>query len=212
MPIHGRLPCWQSGRRPGSAVELIELRAMRLLEADGRLTQPTRLLLGAASGVPDALLALAQVRPKEHNWLRFPWYPTAQGGGAFVLGHRIYVHRRFLQPGDERALLLMLAHEVGHLLHAAPFGFGAVGRARFVLWAAGHYLMSALRHGRHAHRRARIEQEAERGRWVLSKLIRDTPADPPEQQLHTADSMRQWLLRHEASIRTLHRAYPGWRT
>jgi len=46
---------------------------------------------------------------------------------------------------------------------------------------------------------------------VLSKLIHDTPTDPPEQQLHTAETMRQWLLRHEASIRALHRAYPGWR-
>ena len=185
--------------------------AMRLLESDGRLNTPTRLLLGAVSGVHDDLLTAVRILPKEYNWLRFPWYATAKGGGAFVLGDRIYAHRRFFAPQASRAFLFMLAHEVGHLPHAAHFGFSGLGRTRFVLWAAGHYLRSALRHGREAHRLARIEQEAERGRWVLAALLNATASDPPFQLLHAADAMRSWLQRHGELLSSLHRNYPGWR-
>lgn len=184
---------------------------MRLLEADGRFSGPTRLLLAAVSGVPQALLAVVRVRSKDHNWLRFPWYSEAKGGGAFVLGDRIFVHPRLLQQGERRACLLLLAHEVGHLPHAAHFGFGGLGRTRFVLWAAGQYLGSALRHGRHAHREAQMEQEAERGRWVLTALLRATTNDPPFLALEEVAAMLTWLHRHASLIEDLHRRYPGWR-
>ncbi|MBX2972178.1 MAG: hypothetical protein KF797_03660 [Flavobacteriales bacterium] len=182
---------------------------MRLLGTDGRLTHPARMLLSAASGVDASLLEQVRVYPKERNWLRFPWYPAAQGGGAFVMGGRIYAHRKFFAEQEHATFLFLLAHEVGHLPHAEPFGFHSMGRARFVLWAAGHYLRSALRHGRHAHRLARIEQEAERGRWVLAQLLRRTQ-EPLSAILSNEERMRSWLQRHEALLRELHRSYPGW--
>ncbi|MGV3637835.1 MAG: hypothetical protein ACO1NQ_09335 [Flavobacteriales bacterium] len=183
---------------------------MRSLEADGSLTGAARLLLGAVSGVPDGLLKAVRVFPRERNWLRFPWYAAAQGGGAFVMGDRIFAHRRFFEPGAERAFLFLLAHEVGHLPHAARFGASGAAKARFICWAAGHYLRSALTHGRHAHRLARIEQEAERGRWVLAELVRRTTGDPPFRQFSDAEAMTAWLQRHADTIAELHRRYPGW--
>ena len=59
--------------------------AMWLLHTDGRLTLPVRLLLAAVSGVDAALLEQVRVWPRERNWLRFPWYTAAKGGGAFVM-------------------------------------------------------------------------------------------------------------------------------
>lgn len=184
--------------------------AMRLLEADGRLTGAVRLLLGAVSGVPDGLLREVRVFPKERNWLRFPWYAASQGGGAFVMGDRIFAHRRFFDPHAHRAFLFLLAHEAGHLPHAARFGTNSLAKARFVCWAAGHYLRSGLKHGRHAHRMARIEQEAERGRWVLAELTRLTASDPPFTLLSDEQAMTAWLERHARTIAELHRRYPGW--
>lgn len=183
--------------------------AMRLLGTDGSLAPPVRALLAAVSGVDNTLLYQVRVWPKDRNWLRFPWYAAAQGGGAFVMGDRIYAHRKFFAPDEHRAFLLLLAHEVGHLRHAEPFGFNALGRVRFVVWAAGHYLRSALRHGRHAHRLARIEQEAERGRWVLAQLINGTGISL-DLLLADEEGMRSWLHHHATLIRDLHRQYPGW--
>jgi len=183
--------------------------AMRLLGIDGSLTPSVRVLLAAVSGVDHALLEQVRVWPKERNWLHFPWYAAAQGGGAFVMGDRIYAHRKFFTPENHMAFLFLLAHEVGHLRHAEPFGFHTMGRARFVCWAAGHYLRSALRNGRHAHRLARIEQEAERGRWVLSQLISATRT-PLAPLLTDEMAMRSWLHQHAALVHDLHRRYPGW--
>lgn len=184
--------------------------AMRLLEVDGRLTQPVRLLLGAVSGVDATLLDTVHVFPKERNWLRFPWYVAAKGGGAFVMGDRIFAHRRFFRDEHAVSFLYLLAHEVGHLPHAEPFGSTPLGKARFVLWAAGHYVRSGLKNGRHAHRLARIEQEAERGRWVLVELFKATAADPPLRHIGDKEAMRRWLERNASTIIDLHRAYPGW--
>lgn len=189
---------------------MVNFVAMRLLGTNGELTPAAQLLLSAVSGVEAALLEVVRVFPKERNWLRFPWYAAAKGGGAFVMGDRIYAHQRFFAPDKAVPFLYLLAHEVGHLPHAAPFGYGSVGKARFVLWAAGHYLRSAIRHGRHAHRLARIEQEADRGRWVLTELMRATATDPPLYHLNDATAMRQWLHAHRELINTLHRKYPGW--
>lgn len=202
MPIHEWLSGWQNG----------EIRTVLLLENDGRLTEPVRLLLGAVSGVPDALLRSARVYPKEQNWLRFPWYAAAKGGGAFVMGDRIYAHRRFFRPENAQALLHLLAHEVGHLLHAQRFGATAWGRTRFVCWAAGHYFRSGLLHGRNAHRLARIEQEAERGRWVLRELSKRTGSDPLGPCLADAVAMRAWVSRNMDHIDVLQARYAGWTT
>lgn len=184
--------------------------AMRLLNESERFTEPVGLLLAVVSGVPLALIASARVLPKERNWLRFPWYPAAQGGGAFVMVDRIYAHRRFFVPEQSRAFLLLLAHEVGHLAHAEPFGTTPLGRLRFVCWAGGHYVRSVLRHGRQAHRLARIEQEAERGRWVLGQAMARLPKDTPLSHLDDTAAMQAWIQRNAGLIATLHRAYPGW--
>jgi hypothetical protein len=184
--------------------------AVELLDANGGPTEATGLLLAAVSGVPVPMVRHVRVLPKERNWLRFPWYAAAKGGGAFLLGHRIYAHQRFFRPQHAHAFLLLLAHEVGHLPHAERFGNTAFGRLRFVCWAAGHYLRSAVRNGRQAHRMARIEQEAERGRWVLRELIKATPGDPPLPHLRSAADMHGWLQRHAAQLASLHGRYPGW--
>lgn len=189
---------------------MVKLAAVEILDAHGRLTEAAALLLAAVSGVPEPLVRSARVLPKERNWLHFPWYAAAKGGGAFVLSDRIYAHARFFRPENTQAFLHLLAHEVGHLRHAEPFGSTGVGRARFVCWAAGHYLRSALHHGKHAHRLARIEQEAERGRWVLREAIRNLPNDSPLNHLHSATDMRGWLQRHADELAALHRSYPGW--
>lgn len=184
--------------------------AMRLLEDDGRLTEAARLLLGAVSGVPDELLGRARVSPRERNWLRFPWYPAAQGGGAFVMGDRIFAHERFFRAENTMDFIYLLAHEVGHLKHAERFGGSAWGRTRFVCWAAGHYMRSGLRNGRNAHRLARIEQEAERGRWVLREVGKRLGNDPFAPCLNDAEAMKAWLQRNNKSIKDLYREYPGW--
>lgn len=184
---------------------------MRLLEDDGRLGVPARLLLGAVARVPDALLHAARVLPRERNWLRFPWYRGSKGGGAFVMGDRIHVHRCLLEQQRSMDLLRLLAHEVGHLPHAARFGPGtATGRARFVIWTAGHYLRSALTNGRHAYQLSRIEQEAERGRWVLRELIRSVGSAAVQGAMHHPDGMQAFLVEQEALLSDLHRRYPGW--
>ena len=180
------------------------------LEKDGRLTRPTQKLLGAVSGVRAPLLASVRVFPKDHNWLHFPWYAAAKGGGAFVMGERISAHRHFFLPEHSPGFLFLLAHEVGHLPHAERFGASGLGRSRFVCWAAGHYLRSALLHGKHAHRLARIEQEAERGRWVLRELVQATQKDSVFAHMQDEAALSEWLQRHTALIASLHKAYKGW--
>lgn len=185
---------------------------MHLLEPNGHLTLPVRMLLRAVSQAPEDLLRSMRVLPRRRNWMGFPWYKTRKGGGAFVMGDRIYVSGHFLDPRQDHTLafLLLLAHEVGHLVHAARFGPGAMGRARFVLWAIGHYALSFIRHGGQGYRRARIEQEAERGRWVLRRMLDLTTTDPVLAQLDSPTGMTAWIHRHGAQIGELHLTYPGW--
>lgn len=185
--------------------------AVELLDAQGSLLAPTRLLLAAVSSVPTHLVATVRVLPKERNWLRFPWYSAAQGGGAFLLGDRIYADRWFFTSTHAVPFLFLLAHEVGHLRHAERFGRTGLGRARFVTWAAGHYLRSAIMHGQHAHRLSRIEQEAERGRWVLRELLQRSASDPLLAHLDDEAGMQRWLTRNAGLLARLHGDYPGWK-
>lgn len=176
--------------------------------------EATRLLLHAVSGVPMRLLEQARVLPRSANWLHFPWYAASKGGGAFVLGQRIYVSRERLD-GPPLKLLLLLAHEVGHLPQAERFGWSAWGRTRFVVWAASQYLVSFVRHGRNAHRKASLEQEAQRGRWVLAELLRDSgdPKDHPVLEIIQRNdpvAMRAWLSAQAGAVAELHRVYAGW--
>ncbi len=184
--------------------------AMRILKENGHFTSAAALLLAAVSKVPLAMIERAVVLSKRRNWLHFPWYPKSRGG-AFVLGEKVYVSDHFVQPNEDPSLrfLLLLAHEVGHLPHADQWGISPWGRAKFVLWATGHYARSSLLNGRHGHRKARIEQEAERGRWVLSELIRiNRPS--LEELLRTKDGMAAWLSQQRSMLKELHAKYPGW--
>lgn len=184
---------------------------MRILEPDGRPSAAVCSLLAAVAAIPRASLDGLRVLPRSANLLGFPWYSRSKGGGAFVLGKRVYISGNFLEDkADPMALLLLLAHEVGHLPHAAPFGLGALGRTGFVLWCAGHYASSYLRHGPIGHRKARIEQEAERGRWVLQRLISRTKADPLSRVMDDELEMHDWLIRNAAILKELHARYPGW--
>lgn len=185
---------------------------MRILEKDGVLTGPAQLLLAAVAQAPPALLAAVRVLPRRFNWLGFPWYRRRHGGGAFVLVDRIYASGNFFD-GDgtgSLALLHLLAHEVGHLRHAAPFAGSPMGKLRFVGWAAGHYARSYARHGRTGYRKARIEQEAERGRWVLRQLIRSEGIHALTGALKDEVRMRAWLERNAPLLDRLHGAYRGW--
>lgn len=185
---------------------------VRLIDEQDRLLPPVAELLAAVSGVDLALVMEARVVSRRRNWLRFPWYAASRGGGAFVMGRSIYAHDHFLNGSKEALLpfLLLLSHEVGHLPHAARFHRKAWGSARFVFWAAGQYALSFLRHGRQAHRRARIEQEAERGRWVLQALFNEGGRSSLINALNDRDRMRSWLLERKAFIANAHAHYPGW--
>jgi hypothetical protein len=191
-----------------------ELRSMPILD-DGRLYPATIALLHAVSGVPLALLENCRVLPRRFNLLRFPWYSMRSGGGAFVLGERIYASGNFFSGSrtDDRALLFLLAHEVGHLPHAAAFPYSAAGKLRFILWSAAQYLASYLRHGNEGYRKARIEQEAERGRWVLRSLLASLP-DPQDLMgpvLEGNNSEMEKVVRSlQVDIDLLHTQYPRW--
>ena len=67
--------------------------------------------------------------------------------------------------------LMHLAHEVGHLPQAERFGQHALGRLRYLLAFAGHYGSRALMGRWPVHDGAPLEQEADRGRWVLRELL-----------------------------------------
>lgn len=184
-----------------------------ILENNGRLTPAAQVVLAAVSRVPRSLIRPVRVLPQGMNWLHFPWHSRRSGGGAFVMGDRIYASTHFFEPARRSGLpfLQLLAHEVGHLPHAARFGSHAVGRGRFVVWAMGHYAVSYARHGKEGHRNARIEQEAERGRWVLRKALERTPNDPISMAMLNGTSATAWIERHATLIAQLHRDYPGWK-
>lgn len=152
-----------------------ELRGVK----EHRLNDATIVLLGDATGIPEALLARVRIRHRRHNWLRAPWYTAARGGGAMTIGHIIHVTSQqdpdSLGQDATRWLnwLLLMAHEAGHVRQAERFGHSAWGRAKFALWAAGNYAASFLRHGKKAHAMAPFELEAEEGRarlraWLIA--------------------------------------------
>ncbi|MBK6549541.1 MAG: hypothetical protein IPG11_03880 [Flavobacteriales bacterium] len=180
---------------------------MRTLDTEHRITPTIALLLAAVSGVPLVAIQRATIVPSATHWLRLPWYRRA-GGGAMVLGERIHVSTAALtDERDPSRLLFLLAHEVGHLPHAARFGKDRIGRLHFFLWAAGHYARSSLRYGAEGYRLSRIEQEADHGRWVLRELLRRTGTSP--ETLPTDPMMMSaWIEDHAHELAELHSAYP----
>lgn len=180
------------------------------------LRPATALLLHSVSKVPLPLLQACRIYPTRRNWLRFPWYSQRSGGGAVAIVDRIFASGRFFSSSvQDSAFLLLLAHEVGHLLHAKDYPKTPWGRTRFVLWTSGHYLRSLVRNGTGWHRKARIEQEAERGRWVLRQLLSHSGTQGSGQLLEhvrtdDANAVQQWLLQYTDFIDQLHRDYTGW--
>lgn len=192
------------------------MKAQTYLDDFGHLRPATTLLLHSVSKVPLPLLQACRVYPTRRNWLHFPWYSQRSGGGAVAIVDRIYASGRYFGDSpQDGTFLLLLAHEVGHLLHAKDYPMTAWGRTRFVLWTSGHYLRSLLRNGTDWHRNARIEQEAERGRWVLRRLFLHSGPRGSDQLLEhirtdDANAVQQWLLPYMDLIDRLHRDYPGW--
>lgn len=166
--------------------------------------------------VPIRLLVECKVHPARRNWLRFPWYSQRSGGGAIAVVDRIHASSRFFDPdGNATDFLMLLAHEVGHLVHAEHYPASRLGRTRFVLWATGHYVRSFVRNGRNWHRKAPIEQEAERGRWVLRQLLATSGSSAAKELLghvHTnnTQAVGEWLLQRNDLVERLHADYPGW--
>lgn len=185
---------------------------MRILENDGAMTGAAQLLLAEVAQTPPVLLATVRVLPRRFNWLGFPWYRRRHGGGAFVLVDRIYASGNFFDGEGTGSLtfLHLLAHEVGHLKHAEPFVGSILGKLRFVGWAAGHYARSYAQHGRAGYRKSRIEQEAERGRWVLRQLIRSEGIHALIEAMQDELRMRAWLEKNAPLLHQLHGAYRGW--
>lgn len=193
---------------------------MPFIDERDHLNGATQMVLAAVSGVADHLLCECRVLARKGNRLRFPWYGAHSAGGAFVLSRCIYMSDHFFTGNvgrvrlkDDERTLLLLAHEVGHLPHAARFRANLYGQLGFIFWAAGIYTLSIFRHGANWHRKAWIEQEAERGRWVLRELLtRSTsPGDLLEllrsnNSANTAD----WLSTNKALITSLQAEYPGW--
>ncbi len=198
------------------------LRAMPFVDGRSNLNSATQLLLAAVSGVPEHLLEDSKVLPQKGNLLRFPWYGKSGGGGAFVMGRCVYMSGHFFDRNnsgiglkDDLSTLLLIAHEVGHLPHSARFRNNRLGQVRFISWAAGIYVLSFLQNGGHWHRKAWIEQEADRGRWVLGKLITPLRATIESDLLvplrtNDVDAVNVWLIDRKAMIAELHAAYPGW--
>ena len=155
-----------------------------LLTDDGRLTPMAVDLLAALAAVDRDLLLRARVKRTGGDVLWFPWYRRRRGGGAFVVGRTIrftpnwyaasgYGRSSFGDHSRRSTLrwLMHLAHEVGHLPQAERFGQHALGRLRYLLAFAGQYGSRALMGRWPVHDGAPLEQEADRGRWVLRELL-----------------------------------------
>ena len=155
-----------------------------LLTDDGRLTPMAVDLLAALAAVDRDLLLRARVKRTGGEVLWFPWYRRRRGGGAFVVGRTIrftpnwyaasgYGRSSFGDHSRRSTLrwLMHLAHEVGHLPQAERFGQHALGRLRYLLAFAGQYGSRALMGRWPVHDGAPLEQEADRGRWVLRELL-----------------------------------------
>jgi len=153
-----------------------------LIQPDAHLTPLARLALHTVTGVPMHLLDDVRVKPASENWLRVPWYRYHRGG-AMTVGRTIWFTRKWFEAegyGDGSLpatwnWLQHLAHEVGHLPQAERFGYGLLGKARYVLAFTQQYGGRAATLKRDVHDGAQLEIEADKGRWTLLQLIGDKP-------------------------------------
>ncbi len=157
-----------------------------MVRSDGHLTPLARLALHTVTGVPMHLLADVRVKPASANWLRVPWYRYHRGG-AMTVGRTIWFTRKWFDAegyGDNSLQstwnwLQHLAHEVGHLPQAERFGYGLLGKTRYVLAFTRQYGGRAALLKRDVHDGAGLEIEADRGRWALLQLMGDQPLSHP---------------------------------
>ncbi len=153
-----------------------------LIQSDAHLTPLARHVLNTVTGVPLRLLDGVRVKPASANWLRAPWYRYHRGG-AITVGRTIWFTRKWFDAegyGDDSLhatwnWLQHLAHEVGHLPQAERFGYGLLGKARYVLAFTRQYGGRAALMKSEVHDGAPLEIEADRGRWALIQLIGDKP-------------------------------------
>jgi hypothetical protein len=185
-----------------------------LLTPDGGLNATTRLVLENVTGVPDELLRNCRIRPRSRNLLRAPWFAASRGGGAMVLGRVIYFTPNWFARSGPHARgdgslestqrwLQHLAHEVGHLPQARAFGYGALGRTRYVGAFTAQYLWRAVRLKRDVHDGAPLEREAEAGAQALRQLIGTyDPRHPLVLAVHTDDlqSASAWLATNKDAV------------
>lgn len=168
-----------------------------LIQPDEHLTPLARLALHTVTGVPMHLLDDVRVKPASANWLRVPWYRYHRGG-AMTVGRTIWFTRKWFDAegygdGSLQATwnwLQHLAHEVGHLPQAERFGYGLLGKARYVLAFTQQYGGRAATLKRDVHDGALLEIEADKGRWALIRLIGDKPlAHLLVRALHEGDAV-----------------------
>lgn len=168
-----------------------------LIDSKGGLTDLARASLHALTGVGMHLLSEVRIRRATENWLRAPWYGYERGG-AITIGRTIWFTRKWFEAegyGDGSLAatwnwLQHLAHEVGHLPQAERFGYGLLGKARYVLAFTRQYGGRAMTLKKDVHDGARFEIEADRGRWTLRQLIGDQPlAHPLVHALHEGDAV-----------------------
>lgn len=153
-----------------------------LVQSDAHLTPLARMALQIVTGVPMHLLDAVRIKPASKNWLRAPWYRYHRGG-AITVGHTIWFTRKWFDAegyGDGSLTatwnwLQHLAHEVGHLPQAERFGYGLLGKARYVLAFTKQYGGRAVTGKSDVHDGAWLEIEADKGRWTLLQLIGDKP-------------------------------------
>lgn len=153
-----------------------------LIQPDTHLTPLARLALHTVTGVPMHLLDDVRVKPASANWLRVPWYRYHRGG-AMTVGRTIWFTRKWFDAegygdGSLQATwnwLKHLAHEVGHLPQAERFGYGLLGKARYILAFTRQYGGRAVALKSDVHDGARLEIEADIGRWALLRLIDNEP-------------------------------------
>jgi hypothetical protein len=187
-----------------------------LIQPDTHLTPLARLALHTVTGVPMHLLDDVRVKPASANWLRVPWYRYHRGG-AMTVGRTIWFTRKWFDAegygdGSIQATwnwLTHLAHEVGHLPQAERFGYGLLGKARYVLAFTRQYGGRAAAMKSDVHDGARLEIEADKGRWTLLQLIGDEPLSHPLVcALHAGDVLtvneRCKVLASEAAVLRKH--------
>ncbi len=167
-----------------------------LIQPDTHLTSLARLALHTVTGVPMRLLHQVRVKPASTNWLRVPWYRYHRGG-AITVGRTIWFTRKWFDAegyGDGSSAatwnwLQHLAHEVGHLPQAERFGYDLLGKARYVLAFTRQYGGRAALLKSDVHDGAPLEIEADRGRWVLLRLVGAQPLSHPlVRALHAGDA------------------------